>query len=86
MRLRANVRRASGSTRHVTHGRESEDAAADISWVEIEAAGGGCFLFYFSAAGQCVADTWLPSPEAAKRQAHFELEIEEADWKDLLAR
>ncbi|KAB2890094.1 MAG: hypothetical protein F9K40_19485 [Kofleriaceae bacterium] len=80
MRSRANVRRATGSTRHVTHGRESENIAENIAWVEIGAGDGGFYLLYFSAAGDCVADTWHPSLDGAKQQAHVELAIEETDW------
>jgi len=31
MRLRANIRRATGNTRHTVHGRDAESA---IAWVE----------------------------------------------------
>lgn len=82
MRLRANVRQATGSTRHIIHGRESEDIASNIAWVEIEPDDASFFLLYFSAAGECLADTWHPSLEEAKRQAHVEFEIEESDWKE----
>lgn len=82
MRLRANVRRAPGSTRHVTHGRESEEIASNIAWVEIECDDGTFFLLYFSATGECLADTWHPSLEEAKHQAHVEFEIEDSDWKE----
>ena len=81
MRSRANVRRATERTRHVIHGRESEDISSNIAWVEIQSDDGGVYLLYFSSAGECLADTWHPSLEAAKRQASVELEIEDADWE-----
>jgi len=85
MRLRANIRRMTGATRHIIHGRESEDIASQIAWVEIEPADadGNFFLFYFTAAGTFLTDTWHQSLEDAKEQARFEFEIEDADWQEV---
>jgi hypothetical protein len=75
--LTADVRRATGTTRHIIHGRESEPL--NIARVEIEPGDGGFFQFRFSSSGECLADTWHPSLEEAKGQACFELEIDESD-------
>lgn len=80
MKLRASVRRATGKTRHLIPGAESIDLASQIAWLELETADGGSYLYYFDANGECLADTWHESPERAKAQARFELEIEEHDW------
>jgi hypothetical protein len=82
MRLRANVRRRTGVTRHVIHGRESEDLTSQIAWVEIEPADGAFYLFYFTAAGECITDSWHESLEQAKHQAFAEFEILDADWME----
>ena len=81
MRLRASVRRVTGNARHIVHGRESDDLTSNIAWVEIEPDDGGFFVFYYSSAGECLADGWHESLDQAKHQARFEFEIQEADWK-----
>jgi len=83
MRLRASVRRATGFTRHIIHGRESEDLASNIAWVEAEPANGAVYLFYFSVHGECLTDTWHESLDGAKHQARLEFAIEEADWEEV---
>jgi len=47
---------------------------------------GAIFLLRFDNEGQCVADTWHDTVEAAKAQANFEFGIEEGDWKETEAR
>lgn len=54
------------------------------AWVEIESDPEGFFLLRFNSKGECIADTWHESLEAAKKQAHFEFNIVEKDWKNLL--
>jgi hypothetical protein len=83
MRLRAEVRRVTGNTRHHVPGRGAGDLCPTIAWVEIEPGDGAYYLFYFTAAGECLTDTWHESLDAAKRQARFEFEIEDADWTDV---
>lgn len=83
MRLRAKVRRTTRATQHIIHGRESEDIVSKIAWVELESGDGGLYLFYFSAAGDCLADTWHESIEQAKHQAQLEFEIADADWQEV---
>lgn len=82
MRLRANIRKATGATRHLIHGRESQDIDSNIAWVEIEPGDAGFYLLYFSPAGESLADTWHASLDEAKHQAHLEFEIDESDWKE----
>ena len=80
MRLRANVRKSTGLTRHLVHGAESIDIAPQIAWVELAAADGAFNLFYFDHAGTCVADGWHETEQLAKAQARFEFEIDDQDW------
>jgi hypothetical protein len=47
---------------------------------------GAIFLLRFDDEGQCVADTWHETVEAAKAQASFEFGIEEGDWQETEAR
>jgi hypothetical protein len=67
----------------VVHGPALEDVTSQIAWVEIEAADGACYLFYFDANGNCLTDTWHETVERAKAQAQFEFETDEGDWKDV---
>jgi len=45
---------------------------------------GAYYLLSLDENGVCVADTWHPTIENAKRQAKFEFEIEEADWVEVV--
>jgi hypothetical protein len=83
VRLKANVRRYTGKTRHLVHGRESEEIASTIQRVEIQPDDEAFLLLYFNASEDCVADTWHQTLDQAKEQANFEFEIEEADWSAL---
>lgn len=65
------------------HGAESVDVTSQVAWLEIEPADSGCQLLYFSAHGDCFADTWHERVEDAKAQAQFEFAIDEHDWSDL---
>jgi hypothetical protein len=47
---------------------------------------GAIYLLRLHHDGECIADTWHESVEAAKAQATFEYGIEEGDWKDVEAR
>jgi hypothetical protein len=44
--------------------------------------GGAFYLFRLDGSGQCIADTWHETVEAAKVQASFEFGVEEGDWKE----
>ena len=52
--------------------------------VEIMEQDGAYYLLSLDENGVCVADTWHPTIENAKRQAKFEFEIEEADWVEVV--
>ena len=79
-RLTASVRRHTGNTRHILHGAESRDLAAEIVAVQIEPTDEGVLLLYLDARGRCLTDTWHASIDDAKSQAHFEFDITEGDW------
>jgi adenosylmethionine-8-amino-7-oxononanoate aminotransferase len=86
MRLRADVKGASGKTRHWVGGIiEGKPVGVrpvrETAWVEISQEGGGFFLFHFDAKGECIADTWHQSLDEAKRQAEFEFGVLEDEWK-----
>lgn len=83
MTLTAKVLRRTGNTRHVIHGRDFEDIGSKIASVEIEHNKDGFFLYYLSAAGEYLTDTWHQSLGDAKKQAMFEFEIEDADWREV---
>jgi hypothetical protein len=90
MRLRANVRRATGKTHHYRGHIDGNNIVKGEqfpipAWVEIEPCDGAYYLFYFNASGECVTDTWHESLAKAKKQAHFEFEIEEEDWEEVNA-
>jgi hypothetical protein len=87
MSLTAKVKRVTGATKHYI-GRIVDDAvvkeseiAAPVS-VVITASDGAFLLLRMDAQGHCLADTWHETVEEAKRQAAFEFEIGEDDWRE----
>jgi hypothetical protein len=58
----------------------------DPKTVEVVEQDGSFFLLRLDEQGECVADTWHETIEAAKAQANFEYGIEEGDWKDAETR
>jgi hypothetical protein len=85
MRIRAIVREVSGDTLHVqgtqVGGRiEVTTIPAPIA-IEIAEQESGVSLLRLDAAGQCIADTWHETVEAAKTQANFEFGTGENEWK-----
>ncbi len=87
MRLRAQVARATGATRHWVGRPDApggEQPVSIPSYVEIEErADGTAFLFYLGADGKCLADTWHTTVGDAKRQAALEFATTEDDWRDV---
>lgn len=75
MALKARVKRITGATTHYVPG-----PARTLESVRIEATEGGYLLLYLDAAGVQITDTWHETLGHAKRQAHFEFEIEDTDW------
>ena len=84
MRLRARIREVTGRIVHLlgatTLGVIRIPDPAEVEVVEQDAA---CYLLRLDNDGQCIADTWHASVEAAKAQAMFEFGIEESDWKEV---
>ena len=90
MRLRATVRNVTGNTTHLRGVRIADDlevtTVPDPKTVEVLEQNGSIYLLRFDEAGQCIADTWHETLEAAKAQASFEFGIEEGDWQDVEIR
>jgi hypothetical protein len=84
-RLTAVVRRATGATDHRVlasdeRGELTAERVPEPRYVAIVEQPHGWALLRFDDADACVADTWHPTLEDAKKQAQFEYEIEEGDW------
>jgi hypothetical protein len=90
MRLRATVRSVTGKTVHLQGVRPAGDLEVtpvpDPTIVEVVEQEGAIYLLRLDSRGECVADTWHESVEAAKAQANFEFGIEDGDWKDVEPR
>lgn len=90
MRLRAIVRKVTGRTTHLQGvrvvGKFEVVAVPDPKAVEIVEQDGAVYLLRFDQNGECVADTWHETIEAAKEQASFEFGVEERDWEDMEPR
>lgn len=81
-RLRANVRRLTGYTRHETvlDGRLVPMKQPVV--VRIVDDGGGCYLLLrFDEHGNGITDTWHATIADAQRQALVEYEIGPGDWE-----
>jgi hypothetical protein len=84
-RLRATVRRVTGSTAH-SIGTIKDDAPSptaripDPTTIEIVRDTGAFFLFRLGDDGRCLADTWHQTLDEAKAQAKFEYDVEDDDW------
>lgn len=87
--LRADVKQVTRRTKHSV-GWIIEGVPVPIEpipppvWVEIESAEEGFFLLRFNSRGECIADTWHESLEAAKKQAQVEFCIVGNDWKEVV--
>jgi hypothetical protein len=90
MRLRATVRRMTGRTTHVQGVRLADafvvTAISAPEAVEIMEQDEAVYLLRLNHEGECVADTWHETIEAAKAQASFEYGVKDSDWKDADAR
>lgn len=90
MRLRATVRKVIGNTTHLQGARSAGDLkVTPVSYpktVEVVEQEGAIYLLRLDDRGECVADTWHETIEAAKAQANFEFGIEDGDWKDVEQR
>jgi len=88
MRLRAHVRRSTGRTVHtlgtLVDGQPVPTERLPLPrWLEITEGDGGYCLLHFDANGNCFADTWHATLEAAKSQAEFEFGIKQDEWQDV---
>lgn len=86
MRLRAQVRRVTGATRHYRAHLEAGVATKDEklpapSWVEIQASERAFSLLYLDEDGACLTDTWHETLQEAKAQATHEFGIGEDEWE-----
>ena len=79
-RYAANVRRATGHTVHHFATADGEQLAPEAVRVVLEPSEHGVVLLRFAASGDFAGDTWHQTLDEAKRQAHFEYAIEDADW------
>ncbi len=86
-RLRATVRKVTGSTTHLQGVRVAGElgvaAVPDPKTIEIAEQDGGIYLLRFDQDGEYIADTWHETVEAAKEQAKFEFSVEDGDWEDM---
>lgn len=86
MRLKANVTKVLGNTRHayghVENGVVIDDGECrKPAWVQIVADGDAFLLLYFDEHGKWITDTWHQTLDEAKGQAEFEFGIAERDWE-----
>lgn len=65
-----------------THSGVEVSELPDPVTVEIVEEDGAFFLLRLDDNGECIADTWHETVEAAKDQANFEFGVKEGDWKD----
>jgi hypothetical protein len=87
MRLRASVQNVTGQTAHFL-GAPTDRAVEmlrlpDPVSVEIVEQEGAFYLLRLDRNGECLADTWHETPEAAKEQAAFEFGIKDDDWREI---
>ena len=61
-------------------------AIPDPETVELAEEDGAVYLLRLNQEGECIADTWHKTVEAAKAQASFEYRIKDSDWKHVDAR
>lgn len=85
MRLRAEVRLATGATRHafgIVVGDQLQfvPAKAPQSLEIVQAADGSCLLLRLDENSKCVADTWHEGAQSAKGQAEMEYGVLDEDW------
>lgn len=87
MRLRAAVRKVTVTVTHLQGVRIAGElevtAIPDPKTIEITEQDGAVYLLRFGHDGECIADTWHETVEAAKKQAKFEFAVEGSDWTDI---
>jgi hypothetical protein len=83
--MRAIVRTVTGSTTHLEgrfRGEIEYTPLPDPVSVEVVEHEGAIYLLRFDSNGECIADTWHDTVDAAKAQADFEFGITDNDWTD----
>ena len=89
MRERATVRKVTGNCMQLQGVRLGDalgvTAIPDPASVEIVEQDGAVYLLYLDQSGECIADTWHETVEAAKTQANFEFGVEDSDWRNVEA-
>ena len=90
MRIRAEVKRVTGATKHYEGTIEGNAIRATKrfpapSFVEIVEAGekAGFHLEYFDSEGRYMTDTWHATLRDAQVQAKYEFDIDEKDWVEV---
>lgn len=87
IRLGAIVRNSIGATRHLIASSTPEGTGVaklpDPSAAEIVEQEGAFYLLRLNEEGECIADTWHETLEAAKAQAASEFKIAGDEWKIL---
>ncbi len=90
MHLRALVRTITGRVAHLRADLQADGIAVvpitHPTAVELIQQDGAAYLLRFDQKGDCVADTWHETIDAAKAQANFEFGIVDSDWKDAQSR
>ncbi|HKY21475.1 MAG TPA: hypothetical protein VJM31_09670 [Vicinamibacterales bacterium] len=90
MRLRATVQKVTGNTTHLLGVQLAGDLEVtpvpDPKTVEVVEEEGAVYLLRLDDRGECVADTWHDTVDAAKTQANFEYGIEDGDWENVEPR
>lgn len=81
MRISAQVRTVTGSTKHqLATGASGPQQLDPATRVEIVSTEGGFLLIRYGRTG-FAGDTWHATAEEAKRQAEIEFGIQPADWR-----
>ena len=85
MKLRAVVGNVTGKTVHLRGERVADrirvSTLAAPTSVEVVEQDGAFYLLRLDDDGECIADTWHETVEAAKARANFEYAIREEDWR-----
>jgi hypothetical protein len=87
MKLRADVVRRAGKTKHsvgfIEDGEPVPSTLMPLAHcVEIVEDEDGIYLYRYDMNGECVGDTWHMTLDEAKEQAEFEFSIGINDWRE----
>jgi hypothetical protein len=86
MRIRAKIRSVTGKATHLQGvaavGAIEIVRLPDPIAIEVVARDGAFYLLRMDKSGQCIADTWHETVEAAKSHASLEFGVEDGDWTE----